>query len=578
MEKQGDIKKSEVVDGAIPWYKNETFLLAFLFSGLCLCASQLTLPGSTGPVIQLDNVIPDRLLTQLRGGTPPPTRSVASEEFTDDHRFEALLQDTDAFSGPVLLARAPVEKIPNEAVGNVGILKRPLFPLIADSFMAGSAASSKLSRFQQENASLHHALNKRLSKLGCNNEALVLPCLEISTDGQCKRKALDSFFFHLRRVALGRAASPARLSWFGDSLTAGDGFTGELRRLFQGQFGDGGHGFLPMRPPARFMGFQGAHVSYRGQWDVETLLVRKEPRPLGLMGAAFRRPRGASIKYRTRDENRHFDMLGVLWSAPDGTATVTLSWPGREQPLIQTLGGLADKPHVAWIKLNNENDGEINELDIRGFSPRATYYGVMVERSGPGVVVDNLGIIKGRAPLLLRNEREHFQTVLELRGTHLGVFFYGVNFATLGMPGPKRLARYRDRYAEVLTTARGPRSQRDCLVLSILTRGERGQQGVHHRASVGPLANTQQEAALKAGCAFWNMYKVMGGADGVKSWFNRPKRLIGTDLAHPTGQGYRYLARRLYLALLWAFDDYLQRGLPPSPLCTGGECYRCQRK
>ena len=56
-------------------------------------------------------------------------------------------------------------------------------------------------------------------------------------------RALSPFFDQLRQLEADPKAQLVRVIQFGDSHTAADVFTGALRTLFQGKFGDGGAGF-----------------------------------------------------------------------------------------------------------------------------------------------------------------------------------------------------------------------------------------------------------------------------------------------------------------------------------------------
>ena len=66
--------------------------------------------------------------------------------------------------------------------------------------------------------------------------------------------ALSLFYLRLRQSAENQAAGPIRVIQFGDSHTAGDSFTGELRRALQQRFGDGGPPVGRPAPPVRSAG------------------------------------------------------------------------------------------------------------------------------------------------------------------------------------------------------------------------------------------------------------------------------------------------------------------------------------
>ena len=66
------------------------------------------------------------------------------------------------------------------------------------------------------------------------------PCL----DDACTHHALDGFRAALVAQRAHTQTHPLRISYFGDSLTADDEITHELRRELQAELGDGGPGFV----------------------------------------------------------------------------------------------------------------------------------------------------------------------------------------------------------------------------------------------------------------------------------------------------------------------------------------------
>src|SRR4051812_35197295 len=61
--------------------------------------------------------------------------------------------------------------------------------------------------------------------------------------------ALSSFFKALDSMKNGRRIEPVRIAHFGDSHTAADILTAQIRRKFQSEFGDGGPGYIVARNP-----------------------------------------------------------------------------------------------------------------------------------------------------------------------------------------------------------------------------------------------------------------------------------------------------------------------------------------
>jgi hypothetical protein len=58
-----------------------------------------------------------------------------------------------------------------------------------------------------------------------------------------------------------------------------------------------------------------------------------------------------------------------------------------------------------------------------------------------------------------------------------------------------------------------------------------------------------KQATLEEGCAFWDMFEVMGGKNAMVSWVTNDPPYAGPDYTHFTPAGARKVAELLYKAL-----------------------------
>lgn len=413
---------------------------------------------------------------------------------------------------------------------------------------AKQARNEKDAKYRQDNLALIGQL-KDIQKPAVRLER---PCL-VKKQGVCKLRAMDMFFESLRETALKKRKEPVRISQYGDSLISGDGFTGQLRNLLQSRFGDGGHGYIPLKAPSRFMGFHGLRVSSSESWKLDSITrSSKKPRALGVGGASFV-PKGATrLKIQSRDKSRTFDRLGVLASVNNLNKPVQfhLKTEANKQQISVPTKALQDEVH--WLSIKPTPNVELSNFN------HATYYGIVLENQGHGVVVDNFGMLSSRVSSLVRMDAKHWKQQLKARGVNLASFSFGTNSAFSGKPSSKWLNRYKGVYGYVLNAAQDVRDNRDCLVLSILTRASKQNDRILQYPSVKPMVAAQRETALKAGCAFWNMNAAMGGEKGPAKWYKNSPRLLGSDFTHPTSTGYRKLAKMFHGALLYEFKLYLE--------------------
>ena len=371
----------------------------------------------------------------------------------------------------------------------------------------------------------------------------------------CRRRALDGFFAQLRNVALKIAERPARISQFGDSLIAGDAFTGELRRLMHEQFGDGGYGFIHTGKASPHIGTRHLTTDTSSGWKVHDVIY--EPHSdakFGLAGVAFEATGYPTLGIYPHDEGhgRTFDRVGILYYRRNQSVDLQMTVDDSDGRRLD-LSGPAGTNALRWLQV----DRGVHKLRFRGFDRSAYYYGVILENSGPGVVVDNLGLSNGRAPRLDYAGEKQWQGQLRKRGSDLLSFAYGVNSAGKHKAADHWLSDYAGQYASVLKAARTSSDRAGCLVISLLTRAGREEGDIEIYDSVEPLVRYQRKAARRADCAFWNAYEAMGGPEGAENWYNNRPRLLCSDLAHPTGIGYKKLANMFYASLIHQFRRYL---------------------
>jgi lysophospholipase L1-like esterase len=421
---------------------------------------------------------------------------------------------------------------------------------------ARDEAAAQFAQAQARDAQLLTLIRQVIADSGGDTHPLRIPCLESRADGTCARGALDRFYEALRLTALGEATRPVRVSQFGDSLVVGDTLLAELRTQFGEQFGYGGHGFVFIGNPERPVGAADVRVSVSDEWAVRTVVLHSASDPLFGIGGAMFTPEGAPyIDLRVDDAARGFTRAGLLYFATYGPLTVRVR-RGDADAEIATLSAERGSSGLDWFTL----EPGVNRIRLNAFSQGARYYGVILENE-TGVVLDNLGLVSSRAERLLRIDEEHWASQLALRDPDVVSLFYGVNAAWEGSATAHFADNYREDFGNVLARLRRVAPERDCMAIAPLVRGTSEGGRVTVFPSIAAMTEIQRELADAHGCASWSAYEAAGGDAGIQRW--RDQGWLGSDLAHPSPAGYRDLARKLYLAWLGGFVDYLERRSGP---------------
>jgi lysophospholipase L1-like esterase len=376
--------------------------------------------------------------------------------------------------------------------------------------------------------------------------------------------AMDAFYAQLRRTALaprdatGADAVVTRIAHFGDSTIALDGITMTTRESLQLRFGDAGHGFvLAARGLLPYRHFQVRHDT-EGNWRMFDLThAGLSDGRYGLGGVQVRSASGATAWFASDDDEE----------SRVGRSVSTFLVFHQRHPRGGELAFRVDEGE--WQTLDTESttvedgverievpDGE-HRLSLRTAGHGETrLYGVALERQGPGVVYDSLGIVGARASRMLGFEAEHLRTQLAQRETNLVVIAFGGNDADDNRDEEDFFGTFR-QVAHLVRTARPEAS---CLLFAPLDQAERDERGrVVTLAPVPRIVSASRRAAEAEGCAFFDTWSAMGGEGAMGRWFRRSPRLSSADFRHATPAGYRVIGNMFYRALLAGFRDYLAR-------------------
>jgi lysophospholipase L1-like esterase len=368
--------------------------------------------------------------------------------------------------------------------------------------------------------------------------------------------ALDHYFRRLTLVDLGVASVVARASHWGDSLLGDDGMTFAIRSRLQARFGDAGHGFHVLAPFNIFYLHRGVRFAVITPWSsrCELLFNCETDRRWGLGGVSTRSSGGGHSRFTTAKEGpgEHVSRF-ELWyerSPKGGTFEISV-----DNQLARTIDTKAPErsDEVAVLELD---DGP-HRIGVHAVKGSVRGYGVVLERAGPGVVWENLAVIGTFTNTLNRQEPEHIAGQVRLRDPDLLVFSLGGNDAQRGA-GDIR-ANYEAEYVAALRRYRAGKPSASCLLIGVTAHGERTQYGVQERRSVPEMVAVQRRIALAEGCAFYDLYRAMGGAASLLQWSTSRPPLLGGDLGHPTSEGHAVLASLTYHALMRSYAEYRGR-------------------
>ncbi len=367
-----------------------------------------------------------------------------------------------------------------------------------------------------------------------------------SADWIEQAEALDSFFSQLYALERSSSLRTVHALHFGDSHTAADEFTGQMRSLLQQKFGNGGAGYSFAGYPFAGCRIYGTKREQSSGWTTIGNHFR-EPNDglLGLGGLAIETSRAGErigfdapftygeLEYLQRPEG------GDVSIYQDSRLIATVSTKGESGPGYYAFDSPDGDHHVEVVTMT---DSPVRLL------------GVVADRNS-GVTYEAIGINGAEAAQILKWDEEMQKAYFQRRSPSLIVLDYGTNEAS------NRSWTY-DAYSEMFRGLIGRlrRAVPDAAILVLgppdrylLTRSGRKRVWKPFEGTA-TIIKAQRDVCAALGCAFWDKRERMGGYGAMRQWAYAG--WAQADHTHFTASGYRELANALFSDIMQRYEIY----------------------
>lgn len=387
-------------------------------------------------------------------------------------------------------------------------------------------------------------LSRLATALRAPGGAIENPCTEWAGPF-CARTSLDPFFSALDGLRSGRATSRETIAAFGNSLIAGDRIVDIVREELVRVFGNGGRGLLLVDRIADYGPRLRTGVSAQG-WSVYTVGdIKRSPWPFGLSGVAHvsSTPRARS-RFTLKGETQ-----GTLFWVDNGAGPIDLLLDG--EPLLRTTPEGSGHSRRTDFTL----PADAAALELIAHKKGTAIHGLVLDRQGPGLVLDTLGVPAADASLFLLAEEEMMAQQLTARSPALVVIMLGGNEVKRLQWGKSTREKVeRDLHLFIQRIKRASPASA-CLLVGPLDAvlGPKSSRPFQQREDLLEVIELERKIALAEGCSFFDMFTAMGGTGSLQR-FNA-RGLLHDDLVHPRGKGLDVIGALLSSALLTAWSE-----------------------
>jgi len=360
----------------------------------------------------------------------------------------------------------------------------------------------------------------------------------------------------LRDLEDKKRLEPIRIIQLGDSHTAGDYFSGQLRQRLQNQFGDAGIGWLT---PGYITNQRSSEVLLRstGSWKLSDAKQHKHSGVFPVGGFINTSAGNSILEIKVKEVPAAGQWRLNIWQNSRQTPW-SLALPGGK---VHKLPGQGDAK-ANWRLSTQELDAnKVSGLKLLAPSG-GKLGGVILDRMMPGITLDALGNNGSVANVINRWDSATLRSQLQWRNPQLIILAYGTNEAFGKDLVPET---YEAELRQAIRSLRGAAPEAAILLVGAPSSAKsrpphiNGGCRVPLPPSLIKVQNSQRRIARQEGTLYWDWSAMMGGNCGAQFWLKQKTPFMRPDLVHMSPEGYVASADALYIALLDEMDKALKR-------------------
>jgi lysophospholipase L1-like esterase len=408
-----------------------------------------------------------------------------------------------------------------------------------------------------------------LSKIGPKKQNLFL--VNPAAEGG---KALDAFFDAMQHE---KDSTIVHVAHYGDSQLEGDRMSNLVRDKFHEKFGGSGIGYIPFRDLDPVSYFRNSS----GNWAKYTVFHnRNSINDYGISGALFRFGKYAinqaedgkpgdtnstgqdtqktiSGKYFTyasvsvrMGAKYAYNSVSFLYGNSTDNCTVNF-YNNITGELVQTDTLLPCKD----ICMHKTKVASFLNIKVEFDADSSPDFFGMYFDSDHGVQVDNYAIRGHSGDGLMMISDDKLAKMLKLTNTRLVIFQYGANVVPY-IQSYKACEWISNIYYNLFMKFKKANPDMSILVIGAGDMAKESE-GVYSSYSWLPkITEAQKRAALKAGCAYWDLFGMMGGMNSILTWSDKN---LAVSNGHFSAKGQKIVANEMVEAMMIEYNQYLHQ-------------------
>lgn len=376
------------------------------------------------------------------------------------------------------------------------------------------------------------------------------------------QNALGSFFEALKMGL--PAKSLVHVLHYGDSQIEGDRITSYLRSRMQQRFGGRGVGLLHMVPHS----YQPGSIRQTSTSNWEKVVLADMPKGIGLSNkfgvlggyCFFGKTKGILGRGGFNEAGVTIQRLGKA-SLSSSFSRIRLFYGYSIEPFMASVsanGKVLDAEMVSPAKGTNQLFFETPleystlKLELKG-DESPLFYGISLE-SKTGITIDNIALRGSSGTDFTRASETDLKNFYKLLNVKLIILQFGANLVPHVVESYTFYENHFYKQIEVLKRAKPDAA---IIVIGVSDASKKEGSNFVSYPNIEKIRNAQRNAAQRAGAAFWDCYKAMGGQNSMPAWVKANPPLASKDYVHFSPRGANLIAEMFYSALIGEYEKYI---------------------
>ena len=391
--------------------------------------------------------------------------------------------------------------------------------------------------------SIRSIIKLQIDTLVTNTDTITEPAIEYDEEF---KTLLYQFYNNITFAA--DSGKILRILHMGDSQIEGDRITRYLRESFQKQFKGSGPGLIPVYDPQKH--FPSVWISNQGKWSEHT--VYHYPRTIknnqyGIIGRVAKIDSSGVSSLQISQSHLALPNASRFYKARlylkeiQTPLLVTAFWEGDQI----SRDSLLEDDGITEINWTFKENPQRFSLDFMS-DESPIFLGLSLD-SIAGIAVDNISMRGQSTPRLDKTNKGLYKSMASYMNIGLVILQYGTNMVPTITSNYEFYSRTIYRQLKILkeTMPNVP-----VLVVGVGDVATQTDGQVKSYTHISKIKEAQKQAAFKAGFAFFDLYKAMGGEGSMQKWVNNDPRLAMLDYTHFNKAGGKKVSDWLYKAIL----------------------------